>query len=300
MPLIGATAMEKIGCFLFGLLLVVLPIWLMIDMGGKGNMPAPLGFVMFLGAAILWTVITGTGPFREQCEKELKEAKRAEEERLRLQQRADEERRSNSPEEVERRRLEAERREAEKKEWERRWKEDEEKKARAKWADYHRYMRIEEVDGMDGREFERFMKIVFERHQFKDVRETPASGDQGGDLICLSPDDKITVVQAKRWEGRVGNRAIQEVLGGLLFYGAEIAYVTTTSYFTEAAKALAKKDPRISLVDREALERMIREVFPREVPDFDWGKYNEYVRDWRPPRPLPPPTSAPRSNDFPF
>ena len=96
-------------------------------------------------------------------------------------------------------------------------------------------------------------------------------------------------MQAKRWKGKVG---IVRDSGGPPrngHKGAEIAVVTTNSHFTPAAKAATKKVPGITLVDREELKRMIHEVFPPDVPEFDWGKYNEYVRDWQPPPPVPIP-----------
>jgi hypothetical protein len=238
------------------------------------------------------------------------ERRRLEAERSKARQREKKRQREekwNSPEEVERRRLDAERLQAERAEQERRWKEHAERIAREKWALYHRNRTIDQVDGMSGRDFEWFIKTLIEGRRskdgrcFKDVFVTPESGDQGGDLTCVTPEGKKAVVQAKRWKGKVGNRAIQEVLGAMAFYKAEIGYVTTNSYFTPAAKALAEKVPGIRLVDRDELRRAISEVFPLELPDFDWDKYNEYVRDWQPRPMLPtpgqnsPPSGAARS-----
>lgn len=198
-----------------------------------------------------------------------------------LKGRHEEERRQQEEE----RRLEAERHRAEWEERERQRKAEWDKYARERWVEYHRCMRIDEVDEMDGRQFERFLKTLFERLGYKHVRETSASGDQGGDLVGVSPDNKLTVVQAKRWKGAVGNSAIQEVLGAMLSYGAEIAFVVTSSVFTPAAKALASLDARIRLVDRAELAEMLRQAFPREVPEFDLDKYNQFVKGWCPYQP---------------
>ena len=152
---------------------------------------------------------------------------------------------------------------------------------------------------MSGREFEWFMKTLFERRGYKDVQVTRESGDQGGDVTCLSPEGKKAVVQAKRWKGKVGIGAIQEVHLAMAVYHAEIAFVTTNSHFTKAARAAAKVVPGLKLVDRQGLQQVIEKVCPPEVPEFDWGKYNECVRDWRPPPPVPipgpndPPTGVP-------
>ena len=52
------------------------------------------------------------------------------------------------------------------------------KRAREKWAQYHRHMRIEEVDGIDGVRFERFVKTLLERSHYGNVQTTPRSGDK--------------------------------------------------------------------------------------------------------------------------
>jgi restriction endonuclease Mrr len=200
-----------------------------------------------------------------------------------VRRRADgEEQQWNTPEAIERRRLDAERRRADEEDRERNRKAEAERLAREKWAEYHRYMRIEEVDGLDGVRFERLVKTMLERTGYRYVQTTPQSGDYGADLVGDSPDGKRTVIQAKRWQGKVGISAVQEVLGALVHYDAGVAFVITNSYYTEAAKALAKKDRRIHLVDRPELARMMRAIYQMEAPEFDWDKYNQFVKNWRP------------------
>jgi hypothetical protein len=169
---------------------------------------------------------------------------------------------------------------------------EEERFARERWAEYHRYPRFEEIDAMDDIAFELFVKDLLDRFAFSQLRTTPASGDQGADLVGMTPESKKVVVQAKRWQGRVGNEAIQEVLGAMLYYGAEAAIVVTSSCFSDSAKKLAAKDPRIRLVDRAELGRMIRQVFVREIPEFNWEDYNRLVRNWRVASPQAAPSAS--------
>ena len=115
---------------------------------------------------------------------------------------------------------------------------------------------------MTGSEFESFVRTLFERLGYKGVRQTAASGDQGADLLCVSPEGKQAVIQTKRWKGPVGNSAIQEVFGALHYYDAEIAFVITNSSFTQAARALAGKVANVHLVDRAELMEKIRGVSP--------------------------------------
>ena len=129
-----------------------------------------------------------------------------------------------------------------------------------------RHYTFDEIDAMDGIQFELFIKHLLESGAYSDLCTTPASGDQGADLLGFTPEHKKAVAQTKRWRGAVGTSAIQEVLGAMFFYDAEVAFVFTNSSITSGARLLAAKDPRIHLVDRMELGHMIRNVFDRDGP----------------------------------
>ncbi len=75
---------------------------------------------------------------------------------------------------------------------------------------------IHDIDRMQGRVFEEYLAVVFQRKGYH-VELTPASKDQGADLV-ISKNGVRTVVQAKRWKGRVGNSAVQEVVASKPYY----------------------------------------------------------------------------------
>jgi restriction system protein len=79
------------------------------------------------------------------------------------------------------------------------------------------------------------------------VSATAATGDQGADIIA-SKGERRVIIQAKRYSGAVGNKAVQEVVGAILFYGGTEGCVVTNSTFTPAACALAQKN-NIRLID---------------------------------------------------
>ena len=157
----------------------------------------------------------------------------------------------------------------------------EEEKARAAWEQYHRHRRIEEIDGMNWRQFEEFAITLFQKAGFLNAKGTP-SNDQGADILCeeIQGDGrtKKVVVQAKHWRGRVGNGAVQEVLGAMAYYRADLAFVLTTSGYTTSARRLAASDARIRLIDRAELVRWIERYWPREIPAFDWEQYSKNVK----------------------
>ena len=90
---------------------------------------------------------------------------------------------------------------------------------------------------MSGDEYEQFCKPVAENSDW-DVTETPASGDQGVDLIISSAEVRMCV-QCKRYSKPVGNKAVQEVAAGKVHYNGKHAFVVSNAGFTKKAHELA-------------------------------------------------------------
>jgi restriction system protein len=109
---------------------------------------------------------------------------------------------------------------------------------------------IDEIDRMDGRTFERYLQIVFAKSGYK-VELTKYVGDYGADLVIRKDGEKI-VVQAKRYKKNVGISAVQEVVASISKYGCSRAMVMTNSYFTKAARELARVN-KVELWDRDRL-----------------------------------------------
>ena len=109
---------------------------------------------------------------------------------------------------------------------------------------------IQSIDSMTGVEFEEYLKAHFEKKGYK-VENTPASNDYGADLILIKGGVK-TVVQVKRYKGKIGNSAIQEVVGAAGYYKADKCMVITNSFFTVNAENLAKAN-NVELWDRYKL-----------------------------------------------
>ena len=127
---------------------------------------------------------------------------------------------------------------------------------------YHEAQKARATDAefadLSGSAFEAYLAKVLGEHGCEDIRGTPATGDQGADLIARRNGQTI-VIQAKRYQGSVGNRAVQEVVGAINFYGADEGWVITSGTFTSSAKALAQRN-NIRLIDGHALQN-------REFPD---------------------------------
>lgn len=104
---------------------------------------------------------------------------------------------------------------------------------------------------MTGIEFEEFLKAHFQSLGYR-VTLTQASHDYGADLILKDRNGEKTAVQAKKYSGKVGIKAVQEISGAVGYYGADKAIVVTNSYFTSSAVQLAKSNA-VELWDRNQL-----------------------------------------------
>jgi restriction endonuclease Mrr len=117
---------------------------------------------------------------------------------------------------------------------------------------------IADLDSVTGYEFEYFLKDLFEKMGYK-VENTTLSNDQGADLIVNKFGDKVSV-QAKRYSGSVGNKAIQEVVASIKHYKADRGVVVTTNYFTQQAISLARSN-NIELISRQELEKLVEKFY---------------------------------------
>ena len=114
-----------------------------------------------------------------------------------------------------------------------------------------RSVTLQKIDEMDGAQFESFCAGLLLRMGYTGIEMTGKSADQGTDITARK-DDLSYAVQCKRYDGHVGNKAVQEAYAGKTHYGCDVAVVMTNSYFTPAAVKLAESTG-VLLWDREFL-----------------------------------------------
>jgi restriction system protein len=110
---------------------------------------------------------------------------------------------------------------------------------------------------MDGIQFEEFLIFLFTKLGYS-VRKTKTGNEQGADFILYTGYDSIAV-QAKRWNRKVGKKAIQEIFTAKKYYNCKYAWVITNNFFTKPAKDLAKKC-KVELFDRNGLIQIINKA----------------------------------------
>ncbi len=115
-----------------------------------------------------------------------------------------------------------------------------------------------DLDGMTGQDFELFVADLLKSQGVSSVSTTPATGDQGGDLL-FTHNSKKYVVQAKHYKSTVGNKAVQEAHAAKGFYGCDEALVITSSTYTKAATALARQ-LGVKLVDGSQLDDLMNQI----------------------------------------
>ena len=91
---------------------------------------------------------------------------------------------------------------------------------------------------LDGEHFEILCACIL-RDAGWSTSLTPASGDQGADILATRDSHRLAV-QCKFYTGSVGNGAVQEVIAARLYYDCNAAAVVTNATFTKSAIALAR------------------------------------------------------------
>jgi hypothetical protein len=112
-----------------------------------------------------------------------------------------------------------------------------------------------DLRAMSGLQFEQFLERVFIVHGYPEVLRTKASGDQGIDLVISTGKERIAI-QAKLYQGSVGNEAVQQAFTGMVHYRCDRCAVVTNSVFTRAAVELAASTG-CKLIDGERLQGII-------------------------------------------
>lgn len=127
-------------------------------------------------------------------------------------------------------------------------------KSALKWSNS---FQKQEMDELDGRDFEFFCADLLKRRGFMEVEVTKGSGDYGIDI--LAEKEGITYgIQCKCYQEPVGVKAIQEAYAGKEYYDCMVGAVMTNQYFTAPAVEAAKK-LKILLWDRGYIDHMIQE-----------------------------------------
>ncbi|MCD7034487.1 restriction endonuclease [Metabacillus sp. GX 13764] len=113
---------------------------------------------------------------------------------------------------------------------------------------------IQEIDNMDGIQFENYLAALFKQLGYS-AKVTPSGGDYGADLILQGEKGRIAV-QAKRYKSKVGIKAVQEIASAKAYYSANEAWVVTNSEFTAQARNLALS-AHVRLIGRDELIQLI-------------------------------------------
>ncbi|KGF99404.1 hypothetical protein EU96_0011 [Prochlorococcus marinus str. MIT 9302] len=109
-----------------------------------------------------------------------------------------------------------------------------------------------------GIKFENHCKEILKQHGWE-VKETPNTGDQGVDLIASINDLRICI-QCKDHEKAIGNKAVQEISAGKLFWKGTHAILVSKSGFTKSAQELANSN-NVKLINEFQLKNLEKFIF---------------------------------------
>lgn len=110
----------------------------------------------------------------------------------------------------------------------------------------------------DGWQFENYTASLLKKLGYYNVKVTSGSGDYGVDVLASKSGIKYAI-QCKLYSNPVGNKAVQEIVSGKIYYNCDKAVVITNNYFTSAAQKLATATG-VELWDRNVLCQLINQV----------------------------------------
>ena len=119
---------------------------------------------------------------------------------------------------------------------------------------------------MNGKDYEKRCADYLRAHGYTHIRLTGNSGDYGVDIVASKRRHRYAV-QCKFYSRPVGVAAVQQVVGGMAYYGCDRALVITNSTFTKQARELAMSN-EVELLDnvrRAGNSRLLMILFTAAV-----------------------------------
>lgn len=101
--------------------------------------------------------------------------------------------------------------------------------------------KMRDLDSMTGIEYEVACANRLASEGYHHIKQTPASGDYGADIVAVDKEGRRVCFQCKKYTNNVGVSAVQEVHASKAHYDAQRAIVLTTASFTAAARKLARE-----------------------------------------------------------
>lgn len=114
-----------------------------------------------------------------------------------------------------------------------------------------------ELDSLSGIEFEKLLCDKFKELGFF-AEMTTGSGDFGADIIVETINQSKIIVQCKRFKNKVNLKAVQEVLGAVGHFNADVGIVITNNTFLNSAKKLAESND-VELWDENRLKLFLED-----------------------------------------
>lgn len=120
----------------------------------------------------------------------------------------------------------------------------------------HRFVHFQNIDVMDGLDFEQYVAELLRANGYRKVSLTERY-DFGVDIVA-EKDGIRWGVQAKRHSRLVKAEAVRQVVTGLKIYRCDRAMVITNSTYSAVARRLAEANNCV-LIDRTGLRRLAKQ-----------------------------------------
>ncbi len=143
---------------------------------------------------------------------------------------------------------------------------------------------IEKIKKMEGREFEEFCFWMFKSlNTYKSVKLTPATNDEGKDIILKDNEDNYIYVECKRYtekasineEFMIGRPICQKLVGAMISDNIEKAIIVTTGNVHQNAweyiiKLEKNTNIKIDIFTIEDIKQILKSIDDKGL-DFVWS-----------------------------
>jgi restriction system protein len=151
----------------------------------------------------------------------------------------------------------------------------------------------DEFDSIDCREMEKLISVLYKAMRYE-VQLTPRTCDGGYDVIIFSKKAgrrEKTVIEVKHHKSRIGVGIVRQLMGVVSDLKANKGILITSSAFTKGAINMGSKNPRLELIDGNALLHLLNEYlgtdwqnrlyslimqFDKKQMNFQKDKINEF------------------------
>jgi restriction system protein len=126
------------------------------------------------------------------------------------------------------------------------------------FPDIFRSVLAKGISALEWAEFEGLAATVFALYDYYEVETTPATNDQGIDLILHDRTSGVLdVAQCKHWKEDIGAPQVRDFYGAMVHFKARKGYIVINAGASKSALEFAREKPIVFLTCNDLVDRIL-------------------------------------------